>query len=69
MLDKHEQRAALRQQRRDYAASLDRATRAAFEASLADALEPLFATARVVAVVALLLMVSPLPSWDLYRSR
>ncbi len=36
---KSELRSAMRQQRRDYAASLDRGTRAALEESLADALE------------------------------
>lgn len=50
--DKSELRAAMRQQRRDYAASLDRDTRGALEAALADALEPLFTTARIVAAYA-----------------
>lgn len=45
-------RAAMRQRRRDYAASLDPATRAALEDSLADALEPLFLTAGSVAAYA-----------------
>lgn len=63
MLDKNEQRAALRQRRRDYAASLDRATRGALEASLADALEPLFATAGIVAAYAPMKdEISPLPA-------
>jgi 5-formyltetrahydrofolate cyclo-ligase len=42
----------MRQQRRDYAASLDRDTRGALEEALADALEPLFATAGIVAAYA-----------------
>ena len=50
--DKSELRAAMRQQRRDYAASLDRDTRGALEEALADALEPLFATAGIVAAYA-----------------
>lgn len=39
----------MREQRRDYAASLDGDTRAALEASLAEVLTPLFATAQVIA--------------------
>lgn len=50
--DKAVLRAALRQQRRAYAASLDPATRAALEEALADALEPLFVTAGSVAAYA-----------------
>jgi 5-formyltetrahydrofolate cyclo-ligase len=50
--DKSDLRAAMRQQRRDYAASLDRDTRGALEEALADALEPLFATAGIVAAYA-----------------
>jgi 5-formyltetrahydrofolate cyclo-ligase len=50
--DKSELRAAMRQQRRDYAASLDRDTRGALEEALADALEPLFATAGTLAAYA-----------------
>ena len=49
---KSEQRSAMRLARRDYAASLDAATRAALEEALADALEPLFAAATVVAAYA-----------------
>jgi 5-formyltetrahydrofolate cyclo-ligase len=45
-------RAAMRQRRRDYAASLDGDTRAALEESLADALAPLFATSGIVAAYA-----------------
>ena len=50
--DKAVLRAAMRQQRRDFAASLDVATRAALEDMLADALEPLFITAGSVAAYA-----------------
>jgi 5-formyltetrahydrofolate cyclo-ligase len=50
--DKSDIRAAMRQRRRDYAASLDTATRGALEDALADALEPLFVTARSVAAYA-----------------
>lgn len=50
--DKAGLRAAMRQKRRDYAASLDPATRAALEDALADALEPLFVTAGSVAAYA-----------------
>ena len=50
--DKSALRAAMRQQRRDYAASLSPETRGALEAALADALEPLFATAGTVAAYA-----------------
>ncbi|MCY7338876.1 MAG: 5-formyltetrahydrofolate cyclo-ligase [Sphingomonas bacterium] len=47
--DKAELRAALRERRRAYAASLDRDTRAALEQALDEALAPLFATAQIVA--------------------
>ena len=47
--DKSDLRRAMREQRRAYAASLDRATRAALEEALAEALAPLFATASIVA--------------------
>ncbi len=42
-------RAAMRDRRRAYAASLESPTRAALEEALAEALAPLFATARIVA--------------------
>ena len=61
--DKSALRAAMRQQRRDYAATLATATRAALEDQLADALEPLFATAQVVAAYAPMKdEISPLPA-------
>jgi 5-formyltetrahydrofolate cyclo-ligase len=61
--DKRAIRAAMRQQRRDYAASLDPATRAALEDRLADALEPLFAVAGIVAAYAPMKEeISPLPA-------
>lgn len=61
--DKRAIRAAMRQQRRDYAASLDPATRAALEDRLADALEPLFALAGIVAAYAPMKEeISPLPA-------
>ena len=50
--EKSEVRSAMRRRRRDYAASLDRETRAALEESLADALAPLFATSGIVAAYA-----------------
>ena len=50
--EKSEVRSAMRRRRRDYAASLDRETRAALEESLADALAPLFATSSIVAAYA-----------------
>ena len=50
--DKNQLRAVMRQRRRDYAASLDSATRDALEDALAIALEPLFATAGTVAAYA-----------------
>ncbi len=60
---KSELRAAMRQQRRDYAASLDRDTRAALEEALADALAPLFATATIVAAYSPMKdEISPLPA-------
>lgn len=62
-VDKKRLRAAMREQRRDYAASLDRETRAALEDQLAEALEPLFATATIVAAYAPMKdEVSPLPA-------
>jgi 5-formyltetrahydrofolate cyclo-ligase len=61
--DKNELRAAMRARRRDYAASLDRDTRAALEESLADALGPLFATASIVAAYSPMKdEISPLPA-------
>ena len=61
--DKSALRAAMRQQRRDYAASLDPGTRAALEDQLADALAPLVATANVVAAYAPMKdEISPLPA-------
>lgn len=61
--DKSALRAAMRQQRRDYAASLDRATRAALEDQLGEALEPLFATATIAAAYAPMKdEISPLPA-------
>lgn len=63
IIDKNQLRAAIRQQRRDYAASLDPATRAALENQLADALEPLFAGAAIVAAYAPMKdEISPLPA-------
>ena len=50
--DKSALRAAMREQRRDYAASLDTATRAALEDQLAEALDPVFASANIVAAYA-----------------
>ena len=50
--DKNALRTAMRERRRDFAASLDVATRAALENGLADALEPLFATAGSIAAYA-----------------
>lgn len=47
--DKSELRRAMREQRRAYAASLDRDTRGALEQALDAALAPLFATAQIVA--------------------
>lgn len=56
-------RGAMRAQRRDYAASLDTATRAALEDQLADALEPLFAVATIVAAYSPMKEeISPLPA-------
>jgi 5-formyltetrahydrofolate cyclo-ligase len=56
-------RDAMRVARRDYAASLDRETRAALEEAFADALEPLFATAGIVAAYAPMKdEISPLPA-------
>ncbi len=61
--DKSELRAAMRDRRRDYAASLDRDTRAALEDALADALAPLFATASNVAAYSPMKdEISPLPA-------
>jgi 5-formyltetrahydrofolate cyclo-ligase len=63
--DKSALRAAMRQQRRDYAASLLPDTRGALEAALADALEPLFATAGIVAAYAPMKdEISPLAAMD-----
>ena len=60
---KSDLRSAMRQQRRDYAASLDCDTRAALEDGLADALAPLFATAGVVAAYSPMKdEISPLPA-------
>lgn len=53
----------MREQRRDYAASLDSATRFALEEQLADALYPLFASATIVAAYAPMKdEISPLPT-------
>ncbi len=53
----------MRKQRRDYAASLDSATRAALEDQLAEALDPLFASATIVAAYAPMKdEISPLPA-------
>lgn len=61
--DKEALRSAMRQRRRHYAASLDVGTRAALEASLANALEPAFAMAAVVAAYAPMKdEISPLPA-------
>lgn len=61
--DKSVLRAAMRRQRRDYAASLDVATRGALEDQLADALAPLFLTASIVAAYAPMKdEISPLPA-------
>lgn len=63
IIDKKKLRAAMRQKRRDYAASLDPATRAALENQLADAIEPLFAPAAIVAAYAPMKdEISPLPA-------
>jgi len=63
IIDKKQIRDAMRQQRRDYAASLDTATRAALENQLADALEPLLARAEIVAAYAPMQdEISPLPA-------
>ncbi len=60
---KSELRSAMRQQRRDYAASLDSGTRAPLEESIADALAPLFATATIVAAYSPMKdEISPLPA-------
>ena len=62
---KSELRAAMRVARRDYAASLDRDTRAALEERLADALAPLFATSGIVAAYAPMTdEISPLAAMD-----
>ncbi len=61
--DKLERRSAMRLARRDYAASLNADTRAALEEALADSLEPLFATASIVAAYAPMKEeISPLPA-------
>ncbi len=53
----------MREQRRDYAASLDSATRFALEDQLAEALNPLFASATIVAAYAPMKdEISPLPA-------
>ncbi len=58
-------RAAMRQQRGDYAASLDTPTRAALEDQLAEALAPLFATATIVAAYSPMKEeISPLPAME-----
>lgn len=63
LTDKSALRAAMRQQRRDYASSLDSATRAALENQLAEALDPLFAAATIVAAYAPMKdEISPLPA-------
>ncbi len=61
--DKSELRAAMRDRRRDYAASLDRDARAALEDSLAEALGPLFTAASIVAAYSPMKdEISPLPA-------
>ena len=61
--DKNALRAAMRQQRRDYAATLAADARAALEDQLAEALDPLFATATVVAAYSPMKdEISPLPA-------
>ena len=61
--DKKQLRAEMRAQRRDYASSLDTATRAALEDQLAAALGPLFATATIVAAYSPMNdEISPLPA-------
>ena len=63
VIDKERLRAAMRAQRRDYAASLEPATRAALEDELAIALAPLFGAATVVAAYAPMKdEISPLPA-------
>ena len=63
VIDKKQLRAEMRARRRDYAASLDPATRAALEDQLADALAPLFMTAKLVAAYAPMKEeISPLPA-------
>ena len=63
IIDKKRLRAAMRERRRDYAASLDTATRAALEDQLAEALDPLFGTATIVAAYAPMKdEISPLPA-------
>ena len=63
LIDKQRLRAAMREQRRAYAASLDTATRAALEDQLAEALDPLYATATIVAAYAPMKdEISPLPA-------
>lgn len=61
--EKKRLRADMRERRRDYAASLDSATRAALEDQLAEALNPLFAAATIVAAYAPMKdEISPLPA-------
>jgi len=63
VIDKQRLRSAMREQRRDYAASLEIATRAALEDQLAEALDPLFAGATIVAAYAPMKdEISPLPA-------
>ena len=63
VIEKQQLRIAMRQKRRDYAASLDTATRAALEDQLAIALDPLFAAATIIAAYAPMTdEISPLPA-------
>ena len=63
LIDKSALRTAMRRQRRDYAATLAADTRAALEDRLAEVLDPLFASAAVVAAYAPMKdEISPLPA-------
>jgi len=63
LTDKDARRAAMRERRRDYAASLDGDSRAALEEALAEALAPLFAIATTLAAYhPMKSEISPLPA-------
>ncbi|MCY7398426.1 MAG: 5-formyltetrahydrofolate cyclo-ligase [Sphingomonas bacterium] len=63
VIDKKELRAAMREQRRNYAATLAPDTRAALEGQLAEALAPLFDRATIIAAYAPMKdEISPLPA-------